>query len=161
MATLTIVTAVVFRRLSARLEHRPHAPSADVHRLHLAFDLHPPALYIRLKVTIGPPLRVTDVVSEALGLSANITHSGHGAVSFPVRHLPQSYSSESQRRECSNWSRKHSKPAALEQAILVLGAQCCNDMTERVPVRSPVLQYTCSIACHGRCQQHSNSCRDR
>lgn len=60
-------------KLSSRLQHRPHATGAYANRLQLSIDLQSLAMDIRAKITVCPPLRVTDVVAKTFGFPTNFT----------------------------------------------------------------------------------------
>jgi hypothetical protein len=75
-----------FERLATALLGGAHAPRADIEAHQLVTDQEALSLHIWTKVTVGPPLRVADIMSETLRLSANVTLASHGWLHFCVQN---------------------------------------------------------------------------
>ena len=72
--------------LLAALLGGAHAPGTDMNAHQLAADQEALSLHIGTKVTVGPPLRVADIMSETLRLSANVTLASHDWLHFCVQN---------------------------------------------------------------------------
>lgn len=72
--------------LAAALLCRAHAPGADVEANQLVSDQESLSLNVGTKVTVGPPLRVADIMSETLRLSAYVTFTSHERLHFCVKN---------------------------------------------------------------------------
>jgi hypothetical protein len=73
-------------QLAAALLGGAHAPGADIQAHQVVSDQKALALHIGTKVTVGPPLRVADIMSETLRLSANVTCTSHYRLHFCVQN---------------------------------------------------------------------------
>src|SRR5688500_140290 len=63
-----------------------HATGADVQSHELVADQQSLSLHVGTKVTVGPPLRMADIMSETLRLAANVTHTSHYRLHFCVQN---------------------------------------------------------------------------
>jgi len=72
--------------LLAALLGGAHAPGTDMNAHQLVADQEALSLHIGTKVTVGPPLRVADIMSETLRLSANVTLASHDWLHFCVQN---------------------------------------------------------------------------
>ena len=63
-----------------------HATGADIESHELVADQQSLSLHVGTKVTVGPPLRMADIMSETLRLAANVTYTSHYRLHFCVQN---------------------------------------------------------------------------
>ena len=73
-------------KLAAALLRGSHATGADIESHQLVADQQSFSLHVGTKVTVGPPLRMADIMSETLRLAANVTHTSHYRLHFCVQN---------------------------------------------------------------------------
>lgn len=71
-------------KLSTAFLSSSHATRADIQPHQLVANHHSLALNVGTKVTVGPPLRMADIMSETLRLAANVTYTSHRRLHFCV-----------------------------------------------------------------------------
>lgn len=85
----------------ARLAQRSLAASANVQTQSNTVDNNALLVHVRTKITIRAALGEAHIIAEGLGLSANITFSGHG-------HAPFENCCRAARRE-NSWARSRAR----------------------------------------------------
>ena len=89
---VAMATPLPSKLLAAMLDYLPLFWAVRMHRVQtfnahqLVADQKTLSLHIGTKVTVGPPLRVADIMSETLRLSANVTHASHDWLHFCVQN---------------------------------------------------------------------------
>jgi len=73
-------------RLTSTLLGGPHATGANVESHKLVANQQALSLDVGTKVTVGPPLRMADIMSETLRLAANVTYTSHYRLHFCVQN---------------------------------------------------------------------------
>ena len=72
--------------LAAALLGSAHATGANIETHQLIANQQSFSLYVGTKVTVGPPLRMADIMSETLRLAANVTYTSHYRLHFCVQN---------------------------------------------------------------------------